>query len=72
MKTVLIQSQAFGRFLWKFIVGEDITLAVGVVLGLLAVALLHGGGIVSWWALPVIWVVALIISLRHATRKSGA
>ena len=25
--------KSFGRFLWKFIVGDDLTLAIGVLLG---------------------------------------
>ncbi|MCL5054309.1 hypothetical protein [Ferrimicrobium acidiphilum] len=71
MKTMLTQTQAFARFLWKFIIGEDITLAIGVVLGLVAVALLHYGRVASWWALPIVWIIALSVSLRRATRKTG-
>lgn len=69
MKAVLTQTEAFGRFLWKFIVGDDITLAIGVVLGLVAVAILHSSGTTSWWALPIAWILALSVSLHRSTHK---
>lgn len=72
MRTVLTQTEAFGRFLWKFIVGDDITLAIGVVLGLVAVAILHSSGTASWWALPIAWIIALSVSLRRSTHKTSA
>ena len=47
MKAVLAHTEVFGRFLSTFIVGDDITLAIGVVLGLVAVEMLHSSGAVS-------------------------
>lgn len=60
---------AFGRFWWDFVVGEDVTLAIAVVVGLGAVAALHAAGVAAWWALPVLWAVALSWSLRRAARR---
>jgi hypothetical protein len=47
MKAGLTQTETIGRFLWTFIVGDDITLAIGVILGLVAVEMLHSSGAVS-------------------------
>jgi predicted ABC-type sugar transport system permease subunit len=72
MSSVAAAVRSFYAFWWDFIIGDDVTLAVGVVLGIAAVAAIHEAGVASWWALPVVWVVALVWSLRRATRRSGA
>lgn len=61
--------RSFGMFWWDFIVGEDVTLAIAVVLGLAAVAALHAAKVPAWWALPVIWVLGLSLSLARATKR---
>ncbi len=63
--------RSFGLFWWDFIVGDDVTLAIGVVAGLAAVALLHHAGVSAWWGLPIVWVIALAASLARATRRSS-
>ncbi len=64
--------KSFGRFLWKFIVGDDLTLAIGVLLGAIGVAVAARSTGAAWLILPLLWVVALFISLRRATRRNGA
>lgn len=71
MSAVTTAIRSFFAFWWDFIVGDDVTVAIGVVLGLGAVAALHAAGKVSWWALPAFWVAALVWSLVRALRRSS-
>lgn len=63
--------RGFGMFWWDFVVGDDVTIAAGVVVGLAAVSVLHASKVAAWWALPVLWVVALATSLARAVRKAA-
>jgi len=64
----------FGLFWVDFIVGDDWTLAVVVIAGLLATWGLSHTGFPGWVALPVIIMTALVASVRRARRlrRSGA
>ena len=59
---------AFGRFWYRFIVGDDWTVAVAVAGGLVVTALLSARGVSAWWLVPAIVVVVLGVSLRRAGR----
>jgi hypothetical protein len=56
----------FGRFWYRFIVGDDWLLAAAVALGLVAdyAALRAGYGL--WWLLPIVVVAAMALSLWRA------
>ncbi len=54
---------AFGRFWWDFVVGDDWVAAAGVVLGLVATALLG-----AWWVLPIAVAIVLTMSVLRAAR----
>jgi hypothetical protein len=58
----------FLHFWYDFVVGDDWTVAVGVVIALAGTALLAGGGIAAWWLLPLAVVLLLGLSLRRASR----
>jgi len=58
---------AFGRFWYRFIVGDDWTLAATVAVGLVLTAVLNARGIVAWWLVPALVIVAVGISLRRAS-----
>lgn len=61
--------KTFLRFWYDFIVGDDWTIAVGVVLALAVTAVLaHNGMKSAWWLLPVVVAVGLSASLFRATR----
>jgi predicted ABC-type sugar transport system permease subunit len=60
---------AFLRFWKDFLIGDDLTLAVGVVAGIAAVAILHAAGAPAWWALPVAVAATMALSLRRAIRR---
>jgi len=61
----------FLAFWYDFIVGDDWTLAVGVVLALLVAAVLARSTVsaVAWIILPVAIVLILGVSLRNAVRS---
>jgi hypothetical protein len=61
--------KTFLRFWYDFIVGDDWTIAVGVVLALAVTAVLaHNGMKSAWWLLPVVVAVGLSASVFRATR----
>lgn len=57
---------AFGRFWYRFIVGDDWTIAAAVFATLLVTYALARAGISAWWLMPVVVVVALGVSLYRA------
>jgi hypothetical protein len=63
---------AFLRFLWDFVVGDDWRIAVGVVLALGVTALVADTSIAAWWILPVAVLAVLGLSVWRAasTRRS--
>ena len=69
MTAVAKLARSFFAFWWDFIIGDDVTLAVGVAAGLALVAVLHAAAAPAWWALPVLWIIALIWSLNRASRR---
>ncbi len=61
----------FGRFWYDFIVGDDWSVAAGVIVALFVTSLLTRRGIDAWWLLPIGVVLILIVSLWRSTRRSG-
>jgi hypothetical protein len=57
---------SFLRFWYDFIVGDDWTVAAGVVVALAATALLAHVGLPAWWLLPVAVVVVLTVAVARA------
>jgi hypothetical protein len=60
----------FVRFWYDFIVGEDWTVAAGVIAGLAATSLLAHQGVSAWWLMPGVVGLLLFSSLRRATKGS--
>jgi hypothetical protein len=58
----------FGRFWYRFIIGDDWTVAASVAAGLAATAVLNSRGVVAWWLIPLIVVVLVRISVQRAKR----
>jgi hypothetical protein len=58
----------FGRFWYRFIIGDDWTVAASVAVGLAATAVLNSRGVVAWWLIPLIVVVLVRISVQRAKR----
>jgi hypothetical protein len=58
--------RAFGAFWYDFVIGDDWVVAAGVVVGLLGTWGLHAAHVPAWWALPLLLVVLLPVSLARA------
>jgi hypothetical protein len=52
--------EAFLRFLWDFVIGDDWRIAAGVVVALGVTALVAGTSVSAWWILPI--AVALLLT----------
>ena len=58
---------AFGRFWYRFIVGDDWTVAAAVALALVMTALLNAQSLPAWWVVPIVVVAIVGVSLRRAS-----
>jgi uncharacterized membrane protein len=61
-----------GRFLYRFIVGDDWTVAVVMLLALAATGVLVAHRISAWWLVPPLAIVTTGISLRRSGRQHEA
>jgi hypothetical protein len=62
--------EAFLRFLYDFIVGDDWRIAAGVAVALGITALVAGAGVTGWWILPVAVLALLTYSVWRVARTS--
>lgn len=61
----------FLRFWYDFVVGDDWTIAVGVVIVLGVTVVLVDAAVAGWWLLPAAVVILLGWSLRRAARRGA-
>jgi hypothetical protein len=63
----------FAAFWYDFLVGDDWTAAVAVVVALGATALLADGALNPWWLMPLAVAGILTVSVRReaAARRAG-
>jgi hypothetical protein len=62
--------KAFGAFAYDFVVGDDWSVALGVVIALgITYGLSHAAKVSAWWLVPAVLVVLLPFSLWRAVRK---
>jgi hypothetical protein len=62
--------KTFLRFWYDFIIGDDWTIAGGVVMALAVTALLaHNGMESAWWLLPLVVAAGLSYSVFRVTRQ---
>jgi Flp pilus assembly protein TadB len=57
---------SFGRFWYRFIVGDDWTIAASAFGAVVVIYVLRGVGLNAWWLMPLVVVVALGLSLYRA------
>ncbi len=62
----------FGRFWYRFIIGDDWTVAAAVAIGLAAVAALNAAHAPAFWVTPLVVLVMLPVSVRRSKRGSRA
>jgi hypothetical protein len=61
----------FARFWYDFIVGDDWTIAIGVIIALGVTAALAHNGVGGWWLMPLAVAGLLVFSLwRLVNQKS--
>jgi hypothetical protein len=58
--------EAFLRFLWDFVVGDDWRIAVGVVIALAITGVVAGTSVAAWWIVPVAVIALLAGSVWRA------
>jgi hypothetical protein len=63
---------SFARFLYDFVIGDDWTTAVGVVVAVGFAALLVHVGWAGWWLPPLVVVASLSLSLWRGARGIDA
>ncbi len=56
---------AIARFVYDFVFGDDWSVAVVIMLGLVATALLVSSGIPAWWLVPLLAIAMTGASLRR-------
>jgi hypothetical protein len=62
--------KTFFRFWYDFIIGDDWTIAAGVVIALALTALLaHNGLDSAWWVLPLAVATGLTVSVLRVSHK---
>jgi len=57
-----------GRFIYGFVVGDDWTVAVMMLVALAATTLMVANGIAAWWLTPAVAVLMTGVSLRRRFR----
>jgi hypothetical protein len=66
---VIARLKGFARIGYDFFIGDDWTVAVGVLFALAATYALSLAGVNAWWVTPVAVVMLLAASVRRATRS---
>ena len=59
----------FGRFWYRFIIGDDWTVAAAVAIGLAITALLNAARFPAWWVIPLFVIVILRVSVQRSKRR---
>jgi hypothetical protein len=60
--------RGFGRFWYRFIIGDDWTVAATMAAALLVTWLLRTAGVAAWWLPPLAAVAVIGASLRRGSR----
>jgi uncharacterized protein (DUF58 family) len=60
------------RFLYGFVVGDDWTVALAIVLALVVTGVLVTNHISAWWLVPLVAVFMTGVSLNRSARKRRA
>jgi len=60
----------FANFWYDFVVGDDWTVAVGVIIALMVTWVLVQLAIPAWWLMPIAVTVLLLGSLWRASRAA--
>ncbi len=61
--------EAFLRFLWDFVIGDDWRIAAGVAVALAVTALVTDTSVAAWWILPLAVAGLLSVSVWSVARR---
>jgi len=59
---------AFARFWYDFIIGDDWSVAAGVVIALAVITIVSKTSVPAWWILPVVVIGLLPVSVWREIR----
>jgi hypothetical protein len=62
----------FGRFWYRFIIGDDWTVGASVAIGLIATALFNTGRFLAWLVIPLVVIVMLRVSVQRTKGHASA
>jgi hypothetical protein len=65
---ILAWLTGFGRFWYRFIIGDDWTVAATVATALMLTWLLRTAAVAAWWLPPLAAVAMVGVSLRRVSR----
>ena len=66
MSAIRSTAVATARFVYDFIFGDDWSVALAILLGLIATGWLISNAIPAWWLVPLLAIAMTGISLRRA------
>jgi hypothetical protein len=69
MRLVVSAVVGVARFLYRFVVGDDWTVALAIVLALAATGVLVTDHISAWWLVPIVAIFMTGVSLRRTARR---
>jgi hypothetical protein len=56
----------FGRFWYRFVIGDDWTVAAAVAAGLVLTAVMNARGVAAWWLIPLVVIALVRVSVRRS------
>jgi hypothetical protein len=62
--------RAFGAFWYDFVIGDDWTVAAGIVIALIITGVVATSPTPAWWIVPTAIAILLPMSLWRATRPA--
>jgi hypothetical protein len=62
--------KAFGAFWYDFVIGDDWTVAAGIVIALIITGVVATSPTPAWWIVPTAIAILLPVSLWRATRPA--
>jgi len=72
MQPIVSAAVGIARFLYRFVVGDDWTVAVAIVIALAATGVLVAGHVSAWWLVPFVAILMTGVSLRRSARQHRA
>jgi hypothetical protein len=69
MRLVVSAVVGVARFLYRFVVGDDWTVALAIVLALAATGVLVTDHISAWWLVPFVAIFMTGFNLRRTARR---